>query len=206
MALSNRFRPGLELGDYYPEAAKQIFTPKQARDEYNRLRKIANRRLEALQRNFPESKAAREFRGGFPAASGEADRRIYQRLYEVARYMSRKLGSVTGEREYRRRMIQSLHEVGYTWINKRNFDDFTKFMEEVKTHSTYRQYDSERVLELFHETLKKKAKPQAVAASFELYLSKEKDVEDTKDKPGSISSIFAAYAQSDRKQKKSRKK
>lgn len=194
MALSNRFRAGLSLGDYYPEIAKQTFTEAEARREYARLRKIANKRLAALARNYPNSQAARQYRGGFPAAGAESGRRIYARLYEVARYMNTKLGSVTGEREYRKRMIQSLREAGYTGINNKNFDDFTMFMEEVKTHSTYRSAKSEEIVELFEETVKKKANPRAVAAAFEAYLNNERDVEETKNKPGSIANIFATFA------------
>lgn len=210
MAATNKFRPGLTLGDYYPEAARNIFTPEQARREYARLRKIANRRLEALSRNYPESAAAREFRGGFPAAKGETDRRIYQRLYDVARYMNRKLSTVTGEREYRKKMIASLHEIGYTFINKSNFDQFTQFMDEVKTHRNYRSYDSERIVELFKErVLDRKASPQAVASSFELFLSKEGEAvpEETRPaaKSGTVAGIFSSFAQ-DRKKRPYKKR
>jgi len=171
--LESKLRSGLTMQSYYPDAAKAVFTPSEALAEYNRLRKIANRRLEALQRRYPGSSLAREYKGGFPAAGKEDSRRIYQRLYQAARFTELKLGSVTGMREYRRRSIETLHERGYDFVNERNFDRFTDFMEEVKTHDTYSSFSSEEVVELFEEAEESGADPQEIAQRFEEYLNEE---------------------------------
>lgn len=171
--LSNRLKSGLSLQDYYPEAARNVFTPDEARREYNRLRRLANKRLEALQRRYPASSMAREYAAGFPALGSDGDRRLFQRLYRVARFMSSKLGSVTGMRQYRKRMIASLHEAGYDFINERNFDAFTDFMDEVKTHRSYSDYASEEIVELFGEAVEKNADPVSIAEAFEYWLDRE---------------------------------
>lgn len=172
---TNRFKPGLSLGDYYPSAARQVFTEAEARKEYARLRKIANRRLEALERNYPKSQMARMFKGGFPAAGKDAGQRIYSRLFDVARYMQSALGSVSGERAYRKKMIASLHEAGYTGINAKNFDDFTMFMEEVKQHMSEREFasKSEQIVELFEKYEDAEADPRTIQRAFDRYMANE---------------------------------
>lgn len=172
---TNRFKPGLSLGDYYPSAARQVFTEAEARKEYARLRKIANRRLEALERNYPQSQMARMFKGGFPAAGRDVGQRIYSRLFDVARYMQSALGSVSGERAYRKKMIESLHEAGYTKINAKNFDDFTMFMDEVKRHMSEREFatKSEQIVELFEKYEDADADPRTVQRAFDRYMANE---------------------------------
>lgn len=195
---TNRFKPGLSLGDYYPSAARQVFTEAEARKEYARLRKIANRRLEALERNYPKSQMARMFKGGFPAAGKDAGQRIYSRLFDVARYMQSALGSVSGERAYRKKMIASLHEAGYTGINAKNFDDFTMFMEEVKQHMSEREFaaKSEQIVELFEQAEEEDADPEEVAKAFDEYLSERKDIKKArKNKPQPSSYEKAARKQ-----------
>lgn len=193
---TNRFKPGLSLGDYYPSAARQVFSEADARKEYARLRKIANRRLEALERNYPKSQMARMFKGGFPAAGKDAGQRIYARLFDVARYMQSALGSVSGERAYRKKMIASLHEAGYTKINAKNFDDFTMFMEEVKQHMSEREFaaKSEQIVELFEQAEEEDADPEEVAKAFDEYLSERKDIKKAK-KPQPSSYEKAAHKQ-----------
>ena len=171
--LSSKLKSGLTLQDYYPEAAKAVFNPREALREYNRLRRLANARLSALQRRYPTSSIAREYKAGFPAAGKEDARRIYHRLYQVAKFMQLKLASVTGMREYRRKSIETLHERGYDFVNESNFDRFTDFMEEVKTHEAYSDYPSEEVVELFQEAEEKNADPEKIAGAFEKYLNEE---------------------------------
>lgn len=201
---TNRFKPGLSLGDYYPSAARQVFTEAEARKEYARLRKIANRRLEALERNYPKSQMARMFKGGFPAAGKDAGQRIYSRLFDVARYMQSALGSVSGERAYRKKMIARLHEAGYTGINAKNFDDFTMFMEEVKQHMSEREFaaKSEQIVELFEKADDVGADTDEVARSFQAYLDNEKVLKKArKSKPQPSSYEKAAQQQTSRRSK-----
>lgn len=172
---SNRLKKGLEIWDYYPEVARANMSLKEARAEYARLRKIAGRRLEALQRYYPESKTAIRYKKGFkPLPREEKAGRVFKRLYEVARYLNEQLGSVSGARAYRKKSLESLRESGYTFINKSNFDAFGRFMDEVKTHSIYRGVDSEQAVKLFGKALRKKMDPQEVARDFERYIN-EKD-------------------------------
>lgn len=178
---SNRLKQGLEIYDYFPEVARANMSKKEARAEYARLRKIANRRLEALERYYPKSEIAKRYRKGFQALPREEkSSRIYKKLYEVARYLNLKQGSVSGARESRRQAIETLHEHGYTFVNRKNFDEFAEFMRAVKTHASYRSYDSEEVVELFAKARKSRMNPQKVAKAFDKYMAKDGPLKDVK--------------------------
>lgn len=174
MAASNRLKAGSVIYDYFPEVARANMSKAEARAEYARLRKIANRRLEALARNFPQSEIVKRYKGGFSALPRqEKGARVYKKLYEVARYLNTQLGSVSGQREARNKAIETLREHGYTFVNKRNFDEFGRFMKTVKTHSLYRSYNSEEFVELYERAKKSKADPQKVAKAFEKYIEED---------------------------------
>jgi hypothetical protein len=173
--LSSKLQFGKSLREYYPSISREWLTPKEAQKEYNRLRAIANKRYEALERNYPASSMAQEYRGGFPSAKGETDDRVYNRLYNVAKYLESKLSSVTGQRSYRKKAIASLHESGYDFINESNFDQFTAYMDEVKSHSDARsiEYQSEDIVEMFGRVMEEDADPEEIARDFEYWLDNE---------------------------------
>lgn len=175
--LKSKLQEGKSLREYYPAISKEWLTPKEARKEYNRLRAIANKRYAALERNYPASSMAQEYRGGFPSAKGESDQRVYNRLYNVAKYLQSKMSSVTGQRAYRKKAIASLHESGYDFINESNFDQFTAYMDEVKSHSDDRavEYQSEDIVDLFERALEEDADPLEVAEDFEYWLDHEEE-------------------------------
>lgn len=178
---SNRFKPGMVIYDYFPEVAREKMSVREARAEYARLRKIANRRLDALMRYYPESRAAKRYKKGFAALPREErSGRIFKKLYELARYMNEQMGSVSGQRSYRKKSIESLHASGYYFINQKNFDQFAAFMEEVKTHSIYHEYDSEQAVIRFGKALKAKMDPLKVAKAFEKYMSERSPLNDVK--------------------------
>lgn len=169
------YREGLTYRDYWPDAARAIFTEKEARKEYTRMRRIANKRIMSLMRNYPDSKLARQYQAGFPSVRGVPAGRVYGRLYEVSKFLGLKLSSVSGMREYRKKAIASMREAGYDFINEKNFDRFTDYMDEVRSHSSERevQYQSESIVELFGRAEKEKADTSKIAESFEDYLENE---------------------------------
>ena len=178
---SNRFGEGRTIYDYFPEVARSHMSKKEARAEYARLRKIANRRLEALARNYPNSEIARRYRRGFkPLERFEKSTRIFKKLYEVARYLNTATGSVSGQRAARKKQLETLHEHGYTFVNKKNLDEFNEFWREVRTHGTYSGAMSEEIVELFGKAKKAKMDPQTVAKAFEKYLEKDSPLANVK--------------------------
>lgn len=168
---SNRFGEGRTIYDYFPEVARSHMSKKEARAEYARLRKIANRRLEALARHYPKSEIARRYRKGFkPIERFEKSTRIFKKLYEVARYLNTSTGSVSGQRAARKKQLETLYEHGYTFVNKKNLDEFNEFWREIRTHGGEIGSKSEEITEMFGQAKANKIDPQIVAKSFEKYL------------------------------------
>lgn len=171
----------LKGGMYNYEVANSafVFTPKEARAEYARLRKIANRRLERLGASeFANSRTYQNWSSGFEALPPDApERDVRKALYDVGRFVNLKTSSVTGARAAQAAFVESMHERGYDFINKSNAQQFGEFMREVKTHKTYKGYDSERVANLFGKIKEKRIDPEDAAKNFEYWLKHENQLD-----------------------------
>ena len=167
--------------NYEPANSAFVFTPKEARAEYARLRKIANRRLERLGASeFANSRTYQNWSSGFEALPPDApERDIRKALYDVGRFVNLKTSSVTGARAAREKFVGKMQELGYDFINKSNAQQFGEFMREVKTHQTYKGYDSERVAELFGKLTYKRIDREDAAKYFEFWLENEALLEET---------------------------
>lgn len=167
----------LRGGMYNYEVANSafVFTLQEARAEYARLRKIANRRLERLGASeFATGTTYQNWSSGFEALPKDApERDIRKALYDVGRFVNLKTSSVTGARAAQQRFIESMHERDYDFINKNNAQQFGEFMKEVKTHKSYKGYDSERVANLFGKIKEKRISPEDAAKNFEYWLRHE---------------------------------
>lgn len=165
--------------NYEPANSAFVFTPKEARAEYARLRKIANRRLERLGASeFSGSTTYQNWSSGFEALPPDApERDIRKALYDVGRFVNLKTSSVTGARAAQTAFIEAMHERGYDFITKNNAQQFGEFMREVKTHKSYRGYDSDRVANLFGKIKEKRISPEDAAQHFEYWLKHEKELE-----------------------------
>lgn len=161
--------------NYEPANSAFVFTPKEARAEYARLRKIANRRLERLGASeFANSRTYQNWSSGFEALPPDApERDVRKALYDVGRFVNLKTSSISGSRKAQAEFIKTMHERGYGFINKNNAAKFGEFMREVKTHSTYKGYDSERVAELFGTLTYKRIDQEDAAKYFEFWLEHE---------------------------------
>lgn len=137
---------------YNPQFLKS-FDIGELKDEYNRLRKIANKRLAALSRSeFADSQTYLKNRGKYNKTATQMSRReLLDALSAVGHFVAAKTGSVRGLQAARNKAIESLRKPrdpetgerltdpetgepvqGYTFINKSNFKLFTQFMEAYK--------------------------------------------------------------------------
>ena len=173
----------LKFGDrdaYMPslEMMEQRYSAKELRAEYTRLRNIANARLERLGRSeFADSQVYLTHADRYPSIKefGESkqDRRaIVMGLSELAGFVSAEGSSVRGLQRIRARTIETLHERGYTFVNKKNFKEFADWMEESRIKKLNKIYDSERVAELYTIAKKHEMNLKQVRKDFELYLKK----------------------------------
>ena len=137
--------------DITPLEILNTMTEKEMRKEYSRLRKVANRRLKTLSNSEigKRSNTWKFYMNEFPSGRGKSSAEIAHRLSSAYYFLSLKSSSVTGLREMRNDFIESMHDQGYTWINKENYFDFIDFMETVKSYYDVVTYDSDRAVDVF---------------------------------------------------------
>lgn len=174
---------------YRLDMQAQVFTPSEARAEYARLRREANRRLEVLGRSEFANMPAYQNRGNYEALErGASEREVRKALYDVARFLNLKTSSLQGARRSRREFVESMHEAGYDWINASNAADFGKFMGAVQKHKEAKGYDSDQIAELFHTARNKRIDTDTLAADFEFWLDHINELEEAPRSNSTISS------------------
>lgn len=115
------------------------------KEEYTRMRDVAEKRLKRLGENFSESKAYREHRDGF-SKIGEIDPRDLPKAFsDVAKFLKAKASSASGQREIRRKTIETWQEQGLN-LNQKNYDKAIRILEELRKRKLV--YGSDKVVEL----------------------------------------------------------
>lgn len=173
--------PGSGIIVYEPDNPFHPFTLKEARAEYSRLRKIAEKRLKRMAASsYGRSDIYRRYKDAFqPLPRGASEERVRKKLYEVAKFTELKTASVSGMKESRRKQVEAMQEQGYTRITEENIDAFNDYMERVKRFTAAKNYDSEEIVDLFldvWEAYGDKVDPDELAEDFEDYLEGIKDI------------------------------
>lgn len=152
----------------------KYMTEKQMISEYSRLRSIARKRLERfVGTEWVDTQQYRMNAGRYkPVKEIKNKTELVALLSDVSRFVTARTGGVSGLQAQRRQSIQSLHEHGYTFVNRKNFKQFADFMEDWRTWDRNRIYDSARVAELYHEAKKKQIPPDQLERDFEFWLEK----------------------------------
>ena len=137
--------------DITPLEILDTMTEKEMRKEYSRLRKVANGRLRTLENSEwgKHSVTWRDYVGEFPAGRGRSKAEIAHRLSTAYYFLSLKTSTVSGIREIRDKFLETMHDEGYTWVNKDNYYDFIEFMDTVKSYYDTVTYDSDRAVDVF---------------------------------------------------------
>ena len=159
-----------ERDNYNPAYLRNNLSSKDLRKEYSRLRGIANKRLKAIGRYYPESQIYKRYADKFVKLTTLNDQQIAYKLTELADFLSRRLSSVTAIKRYENETIKSLHEDGYTFINKSNLHDFFKFMDDTRTAARNSRYDSDRVVALFEMLERLGVNPDILKQDFTYYM------------------------------------
>ena len=168
--------------NYYVDALKSgTLTEKEMRSEYSRLRKIANKRLSALGRSKFSKTQAYLLNVGKDVTLDKikSERDLMYRLQDLAKFVTAKSGSVTGQYEMWRNAIESLRERGLHFVNEKNFELFGQFMEEARIRGYAKIYGSERVSELFGTASKKGINPEELFKDFGFWMQNRQNLEET---------------------------
>lgn len=118
------------------EVRSRSVTEKQLRSEYTRLRDRAQKqlkRLAASEYGVPEKWAAEAARGGFWKLGQLRDvREIAFAMSSLQEFINAPTASVSGRTKIAKETISTLHEHGYTGINKKNLAQFGRFMDKMR--------------------------------------------------------------------------
>ena len=156
-----------------PDILMAEHSAKELRAEYSRLRSIARKRLERLgSSKYKAGETYKHYKGRFTALPDiKTTRTVARKLVEVQKFLGLRTGTVSGTRQVRRERIQALKDRGYSFINEKNFDLFTDFMEYNKALRQGGAYDSERVLQLVREVSRKNLDPEQIKDEFEFWVN-----------------------------------
>lgn len=166
---------GWMYGDVEPSAFKQ---------EYQRLRKVANERLRKLKKaGYGDSEIYRRFRTAFPAYSKvKTNTALGIHLADVHHFLGLKTSTVGGIHQVESQTIQRLHESGYTFINKDNLRAFGAFMDAVRAKFSGLIYGSDRVTDLFGASVEKGLDPAQLLNDFEYWQENVYELEHSRQK------------------------
>ena len=147
-----------------------IWTPKAIREEYSRLRSIARKRLERLERLEPDSYAYRHNVGVYKPLKELTQTEVIKLLPELAQFIAAKTGTVTGIREARLKAIEKLQEHGYEQINESNYKTFASWMEKWRSEKLAHSIGSIEVVEAFEFTVLHDIRNDDIDKDFQSYL------------------------------------
>ncbi|MBQ0167460.1 MAG: hypothetical protein KBT02_10185 [Treponema sp.] len=155
----------------------QIWTPEMIRKEYSRLRKIANKRVEALGRSeFRTSETYRRNVGKYKPLAELTLGETRALLYDASRMISASTGGVRGLRKQRAEAINTLQSHGYDFINRTNYQAFGQFMEEWRSNADLRGFGSTEAVALFNAAAAKKIPPDQLKEDFIYWLENEEQL------------------------------
>ena len=138
--------------DYNPvyQIALKRHTERELRQEYTRLRDIAQKRLGRIgQTEFAESQVYKNWAGRFPMTKTIKDpQTLALALADVANYVG---GGITLKtmKQQRARSLETLHEHGYDFVTKENFVKFGRFMDAYRAANLDRVAGSDIAVKVF---------------------------------------------------------
>ena len=155
--------------EYTPEALQSgSLSEKEIRDEYRRLRSIANKRIDRLERaGYKDTQTYLRNAGAYKAPSNYTMAELQYKLYQISKFVSAKSSTVSGMRLIEKQMLEKLHENDLGRIT--NLQEFGDFMEWARTKYRNSEFDSERAAEVFNEAKRRRIDIEEIKKDYEVY-------------------------------------
>ena len=155
--------------EYTPEALQSgSLSEKEIRDEYSRLRNIANKRINRLERaGYTDTQTYLQNVGAYKSLSNYTMEELQYKLYQISKFVSAKSSTVGGMRRIQKQMLAKLHEKDLGSIT--NLQEFGDFMDWARAKYKYREFDSERAAEVYNESKRRKIDIEEIKKDYELY-------------------------------------
>ena len=155
--------------EYTPEALQSgSLSEKEIRDEYRRLRNIANKRIARLERaGYTDTQTYLLNAGAYKSPSNYTMAELQYKLYQISKFVLAKSSTVSGMRLIEKQMLEKLHEKDLGRI--KNLQEFGDFMEWARAKYKYSEFDSERAAEVYNESKRRKIDIEEIKKDYELY-------------------------------------
>ena len=129
---------------------------KALRQEYSRLRSIAEKRLARLKASeFVDSQIVREFDERFKTLKEmKAPFDLAYGLSNLRRFLGRKASTVTGQRDIRQKTIETFHRHGFDKINEKNYDEMVELIASYRESHVRYNLDNIAYVVQFRKELK----------------------------------------------------
>ena len=145
----------------------------EARKEYQRLRRIAQKRLARFVGTQYEDSGIyknRAIKHPFKASSELKDARSLQAaLSDVRGFLDSERSTISGLKRIDKKTVSTLQADGYTFVNMGNIKAFGEFMEAARIKAGRRMFASDRVAELYDAAERKKIPPEQFLKDFEYW-------------------------------------
>lgn len=115
------------------------------RKEYTRMRDIAQKRIQRLSEQAPQSKAYQLHSEGFTKLKNLDKRDLPKAFSELSKFVGAKSSTVSGQRSIKRKTIAAWQKQGIG-LNSQNYDKAIKILEEMRKQKM--TYGSDKVVEL----------------------------------------------------------
>ena len=171
-------RPTYDVNWYTPSEIKAKLEAggdleREVRKEYTRLRDISQKRIKRLAAaGYTDTEVYQRNYKHYPKLKDiKSKSELAQRLSDLSRFVASSQSTVRGIKEREKRVLETLHENDYDFVNESNLKDFGEFMEQYRNEKMDTAgYDSGDAAELYSVIEKHKLDPEMVAEDFEFYL------------------------------------
>lgn len=149
------------------------YSEKEQRAAYGKLRAIANKRIEKLERHGKDIKANKDINEYFgdnrvPKISELGDVSLSDALLEVS-YFLRSRTKIQDINAFERNQVKTFRDMGFKQINQQNLKKFGDFMEEVRQRNRARLRDSFRAVRVFEAAERLHINPMKLYENLEYY-------------------------------------
>lgn len=164
----------LFLADKYEENVG-VIDRAAIRADYAYMRKLANQRLKRFEGTEWEKSATYKFnKNRFKKLDSiKSAEELASLLVEVKDFLESPRSSVTGQKRIRREAIETLHERGFDFVNTRNFEQFTQFMQRMRALGLSKLYDSDQTADIWQKMRERGASNADIEKAFMEYSNTE---------------------------------
>lgn len=160
---------GTKRTKYTPRTVKYI-SEKEARREYQALRRVAIKRMQRLVKSGVQQPYIMEF----PPSSMLTADQIAGQLLDVSMYLNDPRSFVRGARQFEERQLKAFEG---SPVIQRNLKAFGDFMEDMRKRSNGQEYDSDRTRAAYEAAVSKGMRPATLEKHFSDYLVDKKKAE-----------------------------